>query len=137
MPGYTVLKLASWAARSRAGEYKDAGDLACTSYWYLQSSTVQDRLYGDERGQLILGEAWSRGDVVPETVLLADDAMAVLAPRRRAELLVRWDGVDDDLLSTYSDNPLLPRWPGRGDPRLAEHARSLRAGMAMHAPPGR
>ncbi len=35
VPGYVALKLASRAARSTFGEHKDAGDLACASYWYL------------------------------------------------------------------------------------------------------
>ncbi|QCB92565.1 hypothetical protein [Cellulomonas shaoxiangyii] len=134
VPGYTALKLASWAARSRYGEYKDAGDLACASYWYLTSSTVEDRLYGGERGQRILTDAWNQDRttaVVASTVLLADDAMTVLTPSHRAELLARWEGVDDNLLATYSDNPLLPGWPRRGHPGLAEHTRSLRTGMTL------
>lgn len=133
IPGYTALKLASWAARSRNGEHKDAGDLACASYWYLQSQAVEDRLYGDEQGQAILTGAWNDG-TVPSTVLLAADAMAILAPPRQTELLERWDGVDDNLLSTYLDNPLLPGWPRRGHPGLAEHTRSLRAGISLAAP---
>lgn len=132
--GYTALKLASWAARSRYGEYKDAGDLACAAYWYLHSSTVEDRLYGDEHGRRILAQAWAQDEstaVVASTVLLADDALAVLAPSRRAELLERWNGVDDNLLATYLDNPLLTGWPSRGHPGLSEHTRSLRAGMTL------
>lgn len=132
IPGYTALKLAAWATRSTNGEYKDAGDLACAAYWYLHSASVEDRLYSEERGQRILTDAWSRDRttaVVASTVLLAEDAMAVLTPSRRAELLERWDGVDDNLLATYSDNSLLPGWPPRASPGLAEHARSLRAGL--------
>lgn len=134
VPGYTALKLAAWAARSKRGEYKDAGDLACASFWYLHSPAVEDRLYGEERGQSILTDAWSQDHtsaVVASTVLLANDAVGVLAPARRAELLERWHGADDNLLATYFDNALLPGWPGRGHPGLAEHTRSLRVGITL------
>lgn len=129
--GYAALKLASWSTRSRDGEYKDAGDLACAAFWYAHSPTVSDRLYDEERGRMILTDSWIDEGRVASTVLLADDAMAVLTPPRRAELLTRWGAVEDDLLATYMDNPLLPRWPRRGNPDLGAHARSLRVGMAL------
>lgn len=135
--GYTVLKLAAWATRSKVAEFKDAGDLACAMYWYQHSPVVQDRLYDEERGAQILEHAWIQDDdasLDAHTLLLADDAMTLLTPARRSELVDRWAQVDDTLLATYVDNGSLPGWSGRGSPALAEHVRSLRAGMLLPAP---
>lgn len=132
--GYTVLKLAAWAARSKVGEFKDAGDLACAMYWYQHSSAVEDRLYAEARGQQLLAHAWSQDDgasLDPHTLLLVEDSMALLTPPRRAELINRWAQVDENLLATYLDNVNLVGWPTRGHPALTEHVRSLRAGMLL------
>lgn len=134
VPGYTVLKLAAWAARSRVGEFKDAGDLACAMFWYRHSPAVVDRLYGEERGQQLLAHAWSQEAATSldaHTLLLADDAVALLTPARRAELINRWAQVDENLLATYLENANLPGWPRRGSPALAECVRSLRIGMTL------
>ena len=138
IPGYTVLKLAAWAARSRVGEFKDAGDLACAMFWYQTASAVTDRLYDEARGRQLLEHAWSQDDgasLDPHTLMLTDDSMTLLAPSRRAELVARWAGVDQNLLATYLENANLPGWPQRGNPALVEHVRSLYVGMTLPGTP--
>lgn len=134
--GYAMLKLAAWATRSRVGEYKDAGDLACVMYWYQRSAAISDRLYSEEQGTQILEHVWTRPEdasLDEHTVLLAVDATSLLSPARRAALAARWVDVDDRLLATYLTNRSLPGWSTPGQPGLIEHARSLRVGIVLAA----
>jgi predicted nucleotidyltransferase len=136
VPGYTVLKLGAWATRSRYGEFKDGGDLACAMYWYQNSPAVHDRLYENDRGHHILGHAWAHDPPLDaHTLMLADDAVGLLTTPNRIELINRWAQVEDDLLTTYLDNGNLEGWPTRGSSILAGHVRSLREGLHLPTPP--
>jgi len=132
--GYTVLKLSAWAHRSQVGEFKDGSDLACPIYWYESSDHHRERLYTEPRGQHALSLEWDTSGATSldaSTLLLAGDAMALLTQAHRAELVARWELVEDDLLATYMDNDSLEKWPRRTNPLLAQYARSIRTGLTL------
>ena len=52
--GYAAAKLGAWLDRSQWLEAKDAADLALVLYWYIESSSLQDRLYDAEEGSAVL-----------------------------------------------------------------------------------
>ncbi|MFS0704710.1 hypothetical protein AB6N23_09335 [Cellulomonas sp. 179-A 9B4 NHS] len=132
--GYTALKLASWAARSRYGEYKDAGDLACASYWYLHSSTVEDRLYGDEHGQRILATRGLRSSR-PPSWLRRSCSPTTLSPSWRPHAVPScWSGGTASTTTCSRRTWTILCCPGglRGDiPACRSTPGSLRAGMAL------
>ncbi len=128
IPGYTVLKLKAWADRSAVGEYKDGTDLATAMSWYRESADVDERLWDDEFEHLEAAE-----HSVPDAAvrLLATDARAVLSRSRQEELQQVWREVDDAVLAANLENSLLPAWPKRGDNRLMDYARAVRAALEV------
>jgi len=134
--GYTVLKLKAWIDRSAVGQYKDAADLACAMYWYLNSTeadaleNASDRLYGTPQGEMHLLAA-DLDEPMASVRLLIDDALSVLAPTRRDQLRRLWasPALDDALLAANLANPMLPGWPMRGTQRLSDYAQAIRSAM--------
>ncbi|SEB90627.1 Predicted nucleotidyltransferase [Nocardioides exalbidus] len=108
VPGYAAVKLAAWLDRSEWLEPKDAMDLALAAYWYAQSTQVEDLLY-DTHSDLLEAEEF---DVARSaTRLLGREIVDLIGPARRDEVLSRWPGDVDQLITNFAPGAGTG-WPG-------------------------
>lgn len=113
--GYAALKMRAWIDR---GENKDAKDLALCTFWYQESTTVQDRLYETDAGLKIL-EALEWDAPVAAARLLGADVAGQLSAANHSDLIERWSDVN---LNALARDFVLPAGAGRTfsrDARLA------------------
>ncbi|GAA1316953.1 hypothetical protein ACFSWE_15945 [Leucobacter albus] len=104
VPGYAALKLRSWIDRSPSGEDKDAKDLAIVTFWYRESQSILNRLYGTAQGIEVL-ESVGLDVPLAAAQLLGADAASQLSPAGRADLIARWVETPQELLARHFTLP--------------------------------
>ncbi|MFT4188685.1 MAG: hypothetical protein QM621_08900 [Aeromicrobium sp.] len=105
--GYAALKIRAWLDR---GDDRDARDLAVATYWYRESADVESWLFDSDEGMELLLRLDMDTDLVAAR-LLGRDLLSSLSWENGMDLLERWKGGDQGLLSRYFVAPPAARWP--------------------------
>lgn len=127
--GYAVLKLRAWLDRAPNGQYKDGPDIACALHWYANDAAVEGRIWNTDEGFRHFEEADFDVPIAIVRLLVAD-ALDLLSPNRRAELIREWKAQRDDAtLAANLHNTYLPGWPPQHHPTLLNYAQAIRQAM--------
>ncbi|GAB2833021.1 hypothetical protein ACFQ0P_09715 [Microbacterium insulae] len=116
--GYAALKFRAWIDRSRYGQDKDGKDLAAAVYWYLESASVTERLWGTTEGNELLEEVGWDIELGAARVL-GFDIRAQLSPPNLEDLIFRWNQLDLAPLGRALQLAPGANWPRNPERRLA------------------
>lgn len=127
--GYGALKMRAWIDRSSAGEYKDAGDIACVLFWYQEWDDVMNRLWDSEdRGQVAEELEFDMGRAAAR--ILGEDIRAQLSATNCTDLAARWELSNLDRLAGLLAMPAGVVWPQNRD-RRRDLITELTAGVRL------
>lgn len=131
--GFAALKLKAWIDRSPHFQYKDAGDIATSMYWYQESPGIHERLYATERGQELLITAGLDQDIAA-TVVLGADIRALLGGPLSDALVTMIEPTRDLLAKELQrgDFPVRRREPARASQLVSALVSGLAARTLAH-----